>query len=114
MHHIFAIAYTLFLSNAFISSARLKLAEKIKQGVDYSLSARALSSGGGAGCSGGVRGAGGHVWAGLCDWWRWGWGWGWGWGWWGVDRVGAVWQGLQWIFSRSATRETTHRYHVYK
>ena len=56
MHHIFATAYTLFLSNTFISSARLKLAEKIKQGLDYSLSARALSSGGGVGCSGGVRG----------------------------------------------------------
>ena len=55
MHHIFATAYTLFLSNTFISSARLKLAEKIKQGLDYSLSARALSSGGGVGCSGGVR-----------------------------------------------------------
>ena len=54
MHHIFATAYTLFLSNTFISSARLKLAKKIKQGLDYSLSARALSSGGGVGCSGGV------------------------------------------------------------
>ena len=94
MHHIFATAYTLFLSNTFLSSARLKLAEKIKQGVDYSLSARALSSRGGAGCSGGVWGAGVHVWVGLCDWWRWGWGWGWG-----VDRVGAAWLGLQWILS---------------
>ena len=59
MHHIFATAYTLFLSNTFISSARLKLAKKIKQGLDYSLSARALSSGGGVGCSGG--GGGGRV-----------------------------------------------------